>query len=66
MNEKQVNLEKATVNVIIELNGMVHKVIMEKDNYDAVSFLSKRAVDSLIPTSRTQSELLEFLNGSNS
>lgn len=58
----KVNIEHATVNVLIELNGEVHLVAMNRDKYDAVTFLAKASVDTLIKTERTQKELLEFLH----
>lgn len=56
-----VDLENATVSILIELDGIVHLVSMKKDNYDAVSFLAKQAAHGLVPTKRTQHELHDFL-----
>lgn len=59
MNE--VNLDDVKVNILIELDEKIYLVAMEKGNYDAVSFLVKRAAESLIETGKTQAELNEFL-----
>lgn len=58
----EINVERATVNILVELNGNVYLVAMEKDNFDAVSFIAKRSIESLVETGRTQLELLDFLN----
>lgn len=58
----EVNLMNATVNVLLELNGQVYLVAMKKDNFDAVSFISKKSVENLVETGRTQAELIDFLN----
>ncbi|MEK5038788.1 hypothetical protein [Sporosarcina sp. FSL K6-3457] len=58
----KVNIEDATVNILIELDGQVHLVAMEQDKFDAVSFLAKASASTLVKTGRSQAELLEFLN----
>lgn len=58
----KVDITKATVNILIELNGEVHLVAMEKDKFDAVSLLAKASADTLVKTGITQNELLKFLN----
>lgn len=58
----KVNIENSTVNVLLELDGEIHLVAMEPDKYDAVSFLIKASVDTIIKTGKTQAELLNFLN----
>lgn len=57
-----VGLEDAYVNILITLNGQVHLVAINHDNYDAISFLVKRSAKSIIKTDKTQSELNRFLN----
>lgn len=55
------NIEKATINILVELDGDLYMVKMKKDDFEAVSFLTKRAIDTLVKTERKQVELLEFL-----
>lgn len=59
---ESIDTELLTVNILIEYNGELHMVAMKKDNFEAVSFLTKRSIDLLIKTGKTQTELLEFLN----
>ena len=54
--------ELLTVNILIEYKREVHMVAMKKDEFEAISFLVKRSIDSLIKTGKTQGELLDFLN----
>lgn len=56
-----VNIEQSSITVLIEVDGIVHLVAMEKDKYEAISFLTKQSVYRLIKTSRSQAELREFL-----
>lgn len=58
---KSVDTDLLTVNILIEYQGEVHMVAMEKEKLDMVSFVTKRSIDSLIKTGKTQVELLEFL-----
>lgn len=58
----KINIENATVNILIELGGEVHLVAMEKDKFEAVTLLTKAAASTLVKTGRSQAELLEFLN----
>lgn len=62
MPRQLVNIDNATVNILIDLDGLVYMVATKKDNLDAISFLCKRAVESVIPTGKSQTELNEFLN----
>ena len=59
---KKINIEAATVNILIELGGEVHLVAMERDKFDAVTFLTKASASTLVKTGRSQAELVEFLN----
>lgn len=56
-----VNLEQSSITILIEVGGIVHLVAMEKDKYEAISFLTKQSVCRLIKTSKSQVELIEFL-----
>lgn len=58
---ENVDTELLTVNILIEHKGEVHMVAMKKDKFEAISFLTKRSIDSLVKTGKTQGELLKFL-----
>ncbi|MEK4025374.1 hypothetical protein [Sporosarcina sp. FSL W7-1283] len=58
----EVNVENATVNLILTINGYAHLVGMSQDNLDAISYLVKQATEVVVPTGRNQLELNEFLN----
>lgn len=56
-----VDTENLTVNILIEHEGEIHMVAMEKEKFEAVSFLTKRSIDTLIKTGKSQNDLLKFL-----
>lgn len=56
-----VNPENMNVSILVEVDGTVHLVLMEKDKYEAIDFLVKRSVHRLIRTPKTQKELRDFL-----
>lgn len=58
---ESVDTDLLTVNILIEYQGEIHMVAMEKDRIEAVSFLTKKSIDTLIKTGKTQAELLGFL-----
>lgn len=58
----KINTENATVNVFLEINGMIYLVGMSQDKLDAVSLLVKRAAEVVVPTGKNQIELNKFLN----
>lgn len=58
----EVNIENATVTVLLEIDGQVHLVAMHKDKLTMIEFITKRAAEVVIPTGKTQNELLAFLN----
>lgn len=55
------NITDATVSILLEVDGQVHIVAMEKDSYDAIQMLAKTAVTTAYRTERSQRELHEFL-----
>lgn len=58
----EVKIDDAQVNLLLEVNGKIHLVGMSKDKLDAVEFLIKNSVSTIIPTKKTQQDLLEFLD----
>lgn len=56
----KIDLENATVNILLEVNGQVYMVTMDKDKYDAVSILTKVSAKNIIPTGKSQKELIEI------
>ncbi len=57
----KINLENATVNLLLEVNGQVYMVAMKKDKYDAISMLTKVSAKNIIPTGKSQKDLSEFI-----
>lgn len=62
VKELEVNIENAQVNLLLEVNGKIHLVGMDKDKLDAVEFLIKNSVSAIVPTNKTQRDLLDFLD----
>lgn len=56
-----INLKNSQVNILMEHNGMIHMVSMEREKYEAIAMLVKGATHELIRTNRTQGDLLNFL-----
>jgi len=62
VKQLEVNIENAQVNLLLEVNGKIHLVGMDKDKFEAVEFLIKKSVSAIIPTKKTQQDLLDFLD----
>lgn len=61
-NKKTIDVTNATVNILMEIDGKIHLIASEKDKYETISFLVKNSIEYAIPTDKTQSDLLKFLN----
>jgi hypothetical protein len=59
---EKVDIENAGINVLVEMNGGIHLAGMAEDEFEAIKFLIKRSIVNIIPTGKTQAELLEFVN----
>lgn len=57
----RVSIEDATVTVLLEINGDVHLVGINKEHKEALDTFVKMVADVAYNTLRTQSELNEFL-----
>ncbi|WP_263707876.1 hypothetical protein [Shouchella tritolerans] len=55
------SVNDAQVTILVEIDGQVHLTAMEKEKYEAVTFLAKNSVVGVIPTGKSQAELNEFL-----
>lgn len=55
------NLEHAQVTVLIEINGQIHLVAMDKEKFDAINMLVKVSAEMVVPTGKSQSDLNKFL-----
>ncbi|MCM3618734.1 hypothetical protein M3936_14175 [Sutcliffiella horikoshii] len=62
MSKTEVNVENAQVNLMLEVNGKIHLVAMDKEKLETIEFMIKRATSAIIPTEKTQEDLLAFLN----
>ena len=58
----EVNIEHATVTVLLEIDGHVHLIGLHEDKLMMIELITKRAAEVVIPTGKTQNELLAFLN----
>ncbi|WP_342512814.1 hypothetical protein MKY34_19740 [Sporosarcina sp. FSL K6-1522] len=58
---KEVSVEDANVNILLDIDGEVHIVGFEKDQLEAIEFLVKSAVKGVLNTGRHRMELLAFL-----
>lgn len=55
------DITNAQVNILLEIDGIIHLVGMKKDNLDAVGLLIKASADTAYATDKTQKDLREFL-----
>ena len=62
MKLSKVSIDNAQVNLLLEVDGKIHLVGMDKDKLNTVEFFIKNSVDTIIPTKKTQQDLLEFLD----
>lgn len=58
----KVDIKKATVNILLTINGEIHMVAMKKDNHEAIRHLIISATENIVSTSRSQAEFNEFLS----
>ena len=58
---KQVSLKDATVTIVMEYEGMVHLIAMEKDKHGVIVDMIKTAVTDMYPTGISQKRLVDFL-----
>lgn len=57
----QVNITDAQVTILVEVDGLVCLTRMNKDKYDAVTFLVKKSLHDLVKTEIAQDELNRLL-----
>lgn len=57
----KVDITKSQVTILIEFDGQIYLTKMNKDEYDVISTLAKKATVELIKTDVTQDELNRFL-----
>ncbi|WP_263708017.1 hypothetical protein [Shouchella tritolerans] len=55
------SVKEAQVTILVEINGQVHLVAMEREKLEAVTFLAKNSIHGVIATGKSQAELNEFL-----
>lgn len=56
------NIDKSQLTLLLEIDGQVYLVGMEKEKLETIEFLVKRSVAVAVPTKKTQQELNVFLN----
>lgn len=58
---KEINLENSQIAILVESDNKVYMTAMKKDDYEAISLLTKRAIKTVVPINRTKKELRSFL-----
>ncbi|KIL79549.1 hypothetical protein [Bacillus badius] len=58
----EINIEDSQVSLLLEIDGEVHLVGMDKEKLEAITLLVKRSIELVVPTGKSQKELREFLN----
>ena len=61
MKVSKVDITKSQVSILIEVDGQICLTKMNKDEYDVISTLAKKATVESIKTDVTQDELNRFL-----
>lgn len=61
MNKREINITEATINILLEIDGSLYAVAMDKDKLEAISFLIKNSVEDVVQTNKTQSDLIRFI-----
>ncbi|MEK3756780.1 hypothetical protein MHB73_21305 [Bacillus sp. FSL K6-6483] len=55
------SVKDAQVTILVEVDGEIHLAVMEKEKYEAVTFMAKNSIHGVIPTGKSQAELNDFL-----
>lgn len=58
---KEIDIKNAQVTILLEIDGEMHLVAMEKSEYQLISDLIKKTTKAVIPTGVKQSDLLDFV-----
>ena len=58
---KEQDLTNAGVIILIEIDGVVYLVEMERERYEAIGMMVKMAAEKAYRTKKTQDELMTFL-----
>lgn len=59
---KKIDIVKAQVTILLEIDGEMHLVAMDKSEYKLVSDLIKKVTKAVVPIGVSQSELLDFVD----
>lgn len=59
------DIQEAQLSLLIEIDGKVHLIGMDKKKLEVINFLIKESISVVIPTNRTQQDLRNFLNYKN-
>ncbi|MEK5107050.1 hypothetical protein MHI57_09760 [Cytobacillus sp. FSL K6-0129] len=57
-----IDIKNAQLNLLLSIDGKVHLVGMDEEKLEVIDLLVKKSASIVIPTSKTQEDLLEFLN----
>lgn len=60
---KQIDIQNAPLTILISIDGQIYALAFDKDEYEALTFLIKRAVKTVVPSKTTQSQLNKLLRG---
>lgn len=56
----KIDIENASVSVLLTIDNQMYLVAMKKKSYDAISFLVKSSSMHVIPTNKTHEQFLSF------
>jgi len=58
---KQIDITDASVNIFLEIEGVVYAVAYERDKLEAISNIVKNGAANVIKTNKTQAQLTKFI-----
>lgn len=57
----EAKLEDVAISLMAEYEGEIYLVTMDKEKYDAIQFLIKRSMHSLLPTNKKGDDFFNYL-----
>lgn len=60
-NDKNINLEDATVSILLTIDDEVHLAVVEKEKLESIELLTKKAAKYVIPTGKSYKEFTDFI-----
>lgn len=54
-------ITNAQLNILLEIDGMLHLVLMDKEAFKAVELVTKHSIDKVVPIDRSQEEFRKWV-----